>query len=197
MQTKTKTALDKLVLRIFPVYTEDAHIPLSVQIIPGKTVNAFASLNGKIFIFEGLLKEAQSPEELTGVLSHEIEHVKRRHVLEGVTTGVLSFLFMPDFGTGSQLASQLLKLKFNRTQEEEADFGGLERLKKAQVNAIGFKNFFDRMESQGSSVSAIISDHPASDARAKMTEAYLHDPSTPVLSEDEWVNLKKACSRSN
>ncbi|CAN5950683.1 unnamed protein product [Sphagnum jensenii] len=190
---KSKAALEKLVGRIFPVSETDRRIPLSVQLIHGNTVNAFASVNGKVYVFEGLLKEAQSAEELAGVLSHEIEHVKRRHVLEGVASGAISFLWMPDLGSGSALANRLLKLKFSRTQEEEADEGGLNRLKEARVSALGFKSFFERMEVQ-TQIPAMLSDHPSSDLRAKMTELYLNYPSTEILTPQEWANLKQSCS---
>ena len=39
---------------------------------------------GKIIVFSGLLADAGSPDELAGVLAHEIQHVLHRDALRGL-----------------------------------------------------------------------------------------------------------------
>ncbi len=43
-------------------------------------VNAFSLPGGYIYIYEGLVKYAESDDELAGVLAHEIAHASMRHV---------------------------------------------------------------------------------------------------------------------
>ena len=42
-------------------------------------MNAFAAPGGRVVVFDELIEMTESPEELAGVLAHEIEHVERRH----------------------------------------------------------------------------------------------------------------------
>lgn len=49
-----------------------------------KRVNAFAVPGGDIVVNRGLLAATRSPEELAGVLAHEIQHLALRHSLQGV-----------------------------------------------------------------------------------------------------------------
>lgn len=52
-------------------------------------VNAFALPGGKIGVYTGLLKVADTPEELAAVLAHEIAHVIARHGAERVSQQVV------------------------------------------------------------------------------------------------------------
>ncbi|HBR85348.1 MAG TPA: peptidase, partial [Erythrobacter sp.] len=36
---------------------------------------------GQVLLFDGLVQQAESPEELAGVLGHEVGHVRERHVM--------------------------------------------------------------------------------------------------------------------
>ena len=55
-----------------------------VEIVDFAMVNAFTFPGGSIVVTRGLIDDAQRPEELAGVLAHELEHVARRHVMAQV-----------------------------------------------------------------------------------------------------------------
>jgi Zn-dependent protease with chaperone function len=40
--------------------------------------NAFALPGGKVYLFDGLLAKAENPDEIAGVLAHELGHLKHR-----------------------------------------------------------------------------------------------------------------------
>ena len=40
--------------------------------------NAFALPGGKVYLFSGLLAKAQNPDEIAGVLAHELGHLRHR-----------------------------------------------------------------------------------------------------------------------
>jgi len=191
------TLFRKLVQRIYPLYPQDGSLPITVEVVPGKTVNAFATLGGHIYVFDGLIKQAQSAEELAGVLAHEIEHVRNRHIIQGVavnlfTLEALKIVLPGGHQLGSQIAYLLLTLKFSRQQEHEADEMGLERLQAAHVDAAGFEQFFARAEKM-SSPPQIISNHPASEFRAELAARFRGYPIDPIMDQQEWGMLKTIC----
>ncbi len=194
---ESEESLTKSVGRIYPLLPGDEALPVQVEIIRGDTVNAFATLGGKIYVFDGLLKKSESAEEFVGVLAHEIEHVKERHIIQSVftriiTIGLLHFIFSGG-GYGPETLHWFLNLKFSRSEENEADTGGLERLEVAHVDPRGIHDFFLRLEKSGG-IPAILSDHPSSADRALLAEKYTGLHSTPVLTTFEWKNLQRICS---
>ena len=58
-------------------YTPDA---ISIRIIIDSSYNAFVAGERVIYIHSGLLLNAQSPEEILGVIAHELGHLKAGHV---------------------------------------------------------------------------------------------------------------------
>jgi predicted Zn-dependent protease len=185
--------LARLTARLYPLYPEDASFPLDVDVVRGKTVNAFALPGGRVHVYEGLLAQARSPEELAGVLAHEIEHVRRRHIVQSlvarlVTLGALRLAF----SGGAPLAETVLSLSFSRQQETEADEGGLRRLRDARVDTAGFAAFFERV-SRGPRVPALLSDHPAGRDRAALARRYSGGPISPIMSPDDWKALQAIC----
>jgi predicted Zn-dependent protease len=194
---RSAALFERLVQRVYPLDADDAALPISIAVIPGKTVNAFATLGGHIFVFDGLLQKAQSPEELAGVLAHEIEHVRNRHIIQGMavnllTLGAVTGAAHGDPSAGSRLAYLLLTLRFSRQQEEEADLRGLQRLKKAQVDAAGFQAFFDRAQKM-SEPPQMLSNHPASDYRAQLAAQFRGYPVRPVLDDGDWPVFQAIC----
>lgn len=195
--TKADALFEKVVRRVYPVYPSDREFPVTVKLIRGESVNAFAMLGGQIFVYQGLLKQTDSPEELAGVIAHEIEHVKRRHVIQGVfvrlmTTGALKLIFSGPGASDPKLASMLLNMRFSREQELEADEGGLRRLRDARIDTSGFQHFFERAKN-ASSLPAVVSDHPSSDARAQLAANYRTPSAEPIMSRADWTLVKTMC----
>lgn len=189
-----QVSLRHLVQRLYPLFPDDSRVPLSIQVIRGSTVNAFATLGGRIYVYDGLLQRAQSPEELAGVLAHEMEHVRQRHIIQGavvslVTWGGLKTIFQ---GSDFNMTHTLLSLSFSREQEAEADEGGLERLRAAQIEAAGFAKFFERAR-QSDSPPAILSSHPSDDERAARAARFTGYPTRPALPPAEWAALRGIC----
>ncbi len=189
-------ALQKLVARLYPLLPGDDAIQITVQAVHNPEVNAYAALGGQIFVNQGLIDQAGSPEELAGVLAHEMEHVKRRHVLENVmvrlgTWGAMQ-LVLGDAPSSADLAQMVLGLQYGKQQEHQADLGGLERLATAQVSAQGFLDFFKRMRKSGERME-LLSDHPSDASRAVLAASYLGRPSRPVLDAAEWSALRGIC----
>jgi predicted Zn-dependent protease len=136
-----------------------------------KQVNAFAMPGGYVVVFSGLIEQARTPEEIAGVLAHEVQHVELRHSLKNLLHGlgwraVLS-LALGDFAGGvwANMADQLGSLKFGRDLEREADMQGLAALKRAGIAPEGMASFFEIMAKQDGGEIALLSSHPTSDER--------------------------------
>lgn len=195
---KEATALfSRLTRRIFPLYPTDRDLPVKITVIRGKTINAFATLGGQIYIYEGLLQQAESAEEVAGILAHEMEHVRRRHVIQGLavrllTSGAVRLIFTGQGSVDPGLARLLLHMRFSREQETEADEGGFRRLRDANVDPTGMERFFQRAKG-GTALPSILSDHPADQSRAQLAVHYRPAAPVAIMSPAEWQVLKKSC----
>ena len=156
-------------------YTFEFHI------IKDSSLNAFALPGGKMAIHTGLLLKAEAPEEILGVMAHELAHVEMQHSMRNLVEmlglyAVISAVFGDVSGTAAILvnnAPYLLKMKFSRDHEREADTRGFEYLMKANLDPRGLVEFFRKIqqEQQESSTPnmegalSILSTHPATDER--------------------------------
>lgn len=179
---------------------------IRVRAVRAPMINAFALPGGEILVTSGLIDAARSPDELGGVIAHEVAHVEKRHVMQGVwrSLGVgllLEALVGGGSGAGQQavlLAASMSDLRYSRRAEAEADARGMELLQAQGLSSRGMASFFDRLASQGESrdetvVKELISSHPASRRRADLSRAHARSGS-PAFTPTEWAAIKAACA---
>ncbi|WP_345534569.1 M48 family metallopeptidase [Viridibacterium curvum] len=135
-------------------------------------INAFAMPGGIVVVHTGLIRATTRPEELAGVLAHEVQHVELRHSLKSIVKQLgLSALWMfatGDLGSGmaGSAATDLLTLKFSRDAEREADAHGLDTLIRSGIDPQGMPDFFRILaEKAGDAPAALLSTHPQSAER--------------------------------
>lgn len=182
--------------------------PVEVRILDWDQINAFALPGGDIALTRALLEEAESADEVAGVLAHELQHVYERHIMAAVVrASVLSFLWGISVGDYSQLlvldpatSLELIELQFSRETETRADEGALELLSAAGISARGFADFFERIEAKygeaSDKIPTILQTHPASRerrARALAVPEPRPEDRRPALSPDAFERLKRAC----
>jgi predicted Zn-dependent protease len=189
--------LQRLKDRLYPLDDDDKNFSITLQVADNAVVNAYAGLGGVITLNAGLLDEAHSAEEVAGVLAHEIEHVHRRHILEGAltylfTTQLIQFIASGDFSSTSEWAHSILQMGFSRAKEAEADEGALKRLQKANIDNTGFAQFFDRMKNE-ETMPTFLSDHPSSKSRHKHIQEFHNQKVIPIMAKEEWQKLKSIC----
>ena len=152
-----------------------------VTVVKSDVVNAFALPGGFVVVFTGLMKKAESGEEVAGVLSHELNHVLQRHGLERIVKNlglltVMAIVFGNQQGLVEmmkQLGVELLALKFGREQETEADLTGLQLLQRAKIDPSGMIRFFERLSEKDEGRMEWLSTHPMSTARAERLKGEL------------------------
>jgi Zn-dependent protease with chaperone function len=152
-------------------------------------INAFAVPGGYVVVNTGLIAAADTPEEVAGVLAHEVQHVEQRHTLKNIVHSLgmraLITLALGDVaGALGNLAGQLGELKFSRDLESEADRLALDSLRRAQISPRGMVSFFDKLARQGGSPPTLLSTHPASDDRRAALEKLIAEkgkwPTSPL-----------------
>ena len=146
-----------------------------VTVAKSDVVNAFALPGGYVVVFTGLMKKAESGEEVAGVLSHEVNHVLQRHGLDRIvkTLGLVAVVTIligdPQglAGLMKQVGLELVTLKFGRAQETEADLTGLQLLQRAKIDPAGMIRFFERLSETDPGQTEWLSTHPMSATRAE------------------------------
>jgi len=173
-------------------------LPITVEISDRKEINAFAAPGGRIILFNGLLVAAQSPDEVAGVLAHEMTHSRKRHPTR-MLIRLIGTSFLEQLLIGAEtggMAETLLVLSYSRQFEEEADAGAVELLAGAGIDTAAFANFFDRLEQSGGGgpLPAILASHPAPQERSAMLRAHPGAATSPALDAGDWESLKAICA---
>lgn len=171
-------------------------------------VNAFALPGGHIVVLKGLIQQTDSPEELAGVLSHEMQHVLKRHttrrLIQESSTGLLISALSGDF-TGSMAfgvksAETLALMKYDRDEEAEADQEGMKLLLAAGVDPKGMISFFEKLKAREKMPEFLkyVSDHPSTPDRIeKLKQIAAAQPAAPkkpgkLLPGTNWKALVKS-----
>ena len=152
-----------------------------VTVVKSDVVNAFALPGGYVVVFTGLMKKADSGEEVAGVLGHELNHVLQRHGMERIvkSLGIMTVvaIIVGDqqglIGLMRQVGVELLTLKFDRAQEMEADLTGLQLVHRAKIDPKGMITFFQKLSEKDEGRLEWLSTHPMSSARADRLKAEL------------------------
>lgn len=139
-----------------------------------ESINAFALPGGIIVVHTGLIEATRRPEELAGVLAHEIQHVEQRHSLRGAIKnlglrGLWAFMTGDIGGTlAGQAALELTSRKFSRSDESEADAGAFDLLVRERIDPSAMVDFFTTMgERAEAQIPEILSTHPATSERKR------------------------------
>lgn len=155
----------------------DTGYPFDLHLVDDPTLNAFAVPGGHIVVHSGLIEAAETPEEVLGVLGHELAHVTERHSLRQMVGSAGLFVVVQALlGDASGLAAvlvdgstELLSLSFSRDHELEADRVGWQYLLEAGIDPRGMIDFFETLEEEtGDDMSgalSFLSTHPATDDR--------------------------------
>lgn len=171
-------------------------------IVEDTNLNAFAIPGGHVYIHTGLLAAVRRPEELAGVLAHEMAHVTQRHGLRKMMESAGLWLTVSTFfGDMQGLAGAvvegsrfLLTQKYSRDFEREADDVGWDILVAAKVNPRGLIDFFEALRRQEQSSAAgqaaaslsLLATHPATAERMERLEAKWRQ----LPRQDGWTELR-------
>jgi len=143
-----------------------------------KTLNAFCTPGGYIYVYTGLIKFLDKEDDLAGVMGHEIAHADRRHSIRQIQSQygiqvLTSVLLGNNPSVMEQLAAQIAGtlggLSFSRDHEREADEFSVRYLSNTQYACNGAASFFEKLLSlsQGQEPPQFLSTHPSSSSRVQ------------------------------
>ena len=178
-------------------------IPLETKVVRRSEPNAIALPGGHIYVFEGLVDRSETPDELAGVIAHEIGHVAHRDGTRSILQSAgLSFLFgmlLGDFVGGGAVvigARAVLQSSHSREAETAADRYGVELMSRAGGDPRALGAVLSRIAGTTHPGVEILRDHPDTKARVAVINT-LAPPAQavrPLLDGDEWRALKRICT---
>lgn len=139
----------------------------NVTLLNSSIDNAFAIPGGYIYVTRELVSLMNNEAELAGVLGHETGHVAARHSAKrqsaatrnsifGAIGSILSGVLLGNsqigqyLSQGIQQGSQLLTLKYSRSQETEADNLGIDYLRRAGYDPRAMSTVLGNLAAQNS-----------------------------------------------
>lgn len=195
-----RRALDRLTARL--MQGRELPYDLKVRILDVSLVNALAVPGGNVVLLRGLIDEAQSPDEVAGVLAHELGHVIERHPLEGwiraAGVAALFDLFAGASGGATAItgiSESLIILSHSRQDERAADLLALDMLGLVGLRRDGIATFFERLSKEvayDGEVPDYFSTHPTHGDRAAAARAG-GDGGGSAMSTGEWEAVQAIC----
>ena len=189
-----------------------SHVPqrddIWITIVDADFPNAFALPDDSIIVTDDLIQMADQPDELVGVLAHEIAHIEHNHIMKNIVRSVGAGIFF-DVVVGGSGAGQMIAiasvnlagLRFTRSDEADADRRGLDYLDAAGIDPGALARMFDRFaqetERKGvENIPTLLSSHPATAERAATARARAHAGLRPSMSDADWRIVRSACGGS-
>jgi len=194
------------VAKMAKVMKGSAKLPFEpkITVVRHKMNNAFALPGGTIYIMQGLIKAADKPEAVAGVLAHEMGHVKSRDsirkIAESSSRSFILSLLLGDV-TGSTViifaGEALLGAAYSREIEENADNFAIDRLNEANISAKPMVQLFKTFEKNPDKTKRnLLSSHPLTRDRIKhLSESVAVNQIQPVLTKQEWEAMKTICAK--
>ena len=153
-------------------YSRDFAWKISIINDP-KTLNAFCTPGGYIYVYTGLISYLDSEDQLAGVIGHEMAHAANRHSTKQLSKS-LGLQILLDAALGKQevikqVSTALISLNFSRANETQADSFSVKYLCPTQWNSMGSAGFFRKIEGQATPPQWL-STHPSPVNRVKAIE---------------------------
>lgn len=173
--------------RVFGKHTAGEGFTLNYKVYKLKEVNAFATADGSVRVYSGLM-DIMDDNELLAVIGHEIGHVanndsrdamraayQKEALIDGASSQSTKISAVTDSQLG-KIGSALIDSKHSRKQETEADLYSYNFLKKNGYNVNAEESAFRILAkmSEGAEASFIdqmMSSHPDSKKRADDAKA--------------------------
>ncbi len=177
-------------------------LPLQAAVIRREEANAIALPGGHVYVFKGLIDQADTVDEVAGVIAHELGHVANRDgtrtILQSTGLSLIFGMLLGDFVGGGAvvLASKtLLKSAYSREAESRADDYAVRAMEKAGGDPRALARFLGRIAGKVRSGSIFL-DHPATPDRVARIDAIAPPQSggATLLDAGEWRALKRICA---
>src|SRR5207302_3961859 len=168
-------ALKKLVNRLQTA----AQLPIAPEpaVLHSKMANAFALPGGRVYVLWQLLDKSETPDELAGVLAHELGHVAhrdglRRLIRDGGTSFLVGLMFGDVTGSGAVLMAgrAVLSASYGRDDESRADAFAVAVLHRLGRPTAPLGELLTRITGGHAEGPSLLRDHPLTPERKAMLQ---------------------------
>jgi putative metalloprotease len=180
-QNKLAPSGDKYAKRLAALtakHTKEDGLTLNFKVYLSPTVNAFATPDGSVRVYSGLM-DLMNDDELRGIIGHEIGHAKLGHSAAAMKTAYLASAARKaaassDSAVGAIASSELggmfesvLNAQFSQSQETDSDDYGMTFMKTHKYKAAAMESAFRKIAAlENGGDHSVMSSHPDSSARA-------------------------------
>jgi hypothetical protein len=171
--------------------------PYEFHCVNSKQVNSFALPGGQVYIYRGVIEEADDEAQLAGVMAHEISHVAMRHgtnqaTRQEMSSGLFGILGgVVGGGSVSAITSQLgggviagsVLVKYTRNSETQADIMGTQILYDSGYDPRAMAQFFENAQNDTKKkgrVAALFADHPIPERRIERVDEEIDKMGGPL-----------------
>ena len=154
-----------------------------VHHIDDKLINAYYIGNGNIMLFEGLLQELDTEDQLAGLIAHEMGHAVEEHLTEDLERNlglsILNILFNHftdnQYQTMTNIAQNLIANGYSREQEQESDIYAVDLMMRTGYNPEGLIELMKIFKESSHNVKLLefTQTHPIPDSRIEYLEDYI------------------------
>jgi predicted Zn-dependent protease len=177
-------------------------IPLRVMVVRNDDANAVTLPGGIIYVFYGLIEKAENPDEVAGVIAHELGHVAHRDgtrtVLQHGAMSLLFGLLLGDFVGGGAViiaAKAILQTSYSRGVEAAADDYAVDLMKALDADPRALGTILTRIAGSSHSALKLLLDHPETKDRVNAINSRAGaGPTKALITPSEWADLKRVCS---
>ncbi len=202
--------------RIFGKHSNEAGLKLNYKVYVTKNVNAFATADGSVRVFSGLM-DIMDDNQLLAVIGHEIGHVAnhdsrdamkaalRKAALVGAVSSQSDKVAKMTDSQYGQIANAIVDSKYSRKQESEADDYSYTFMKRNGYNVNAVEAAFTILANmsggaQADFLSKMLSSHPdpqdrADKAKGKAQADGLYKPYTQLKISNALPTAKKATTK--
>ena len=180
----------------------------SVRVFDMPFINAFALPGGRVVLTGRLIKEADSAEEVAGVIAHELGHTAHLHPEASLVRniGLQVLISLATGGSGGDtlgdIAGVLAVLQYSRNAEREADDYAVDIMTKGDIDPKGLRHFFEKLNKKEWSIvkgrwkdlSNMLSTHPGTKERIEFIKPLPPGQARDVITPQQWEDLRKICS---
>ena len=172
--------------RVFGKHSAENGLKLNYKVYLTKDVNAFATADGSVRVFSGLM-DIMDDNELLAVIGHEIGHVanhdtrdamkaahRKAALIDAAASQSDKIAKLTDSQLG-QIGSAIIDSKFSRKQESEADTFSYEFMKRNGYNVNAVASAFSILAkmsegTQSNFLTQMVSSHPEPKNRAEIAK---------------------------
>ncbi len=174
--------------------------PFKLHLFKGDMENAFALPGRHIVLVSGLVKAAKAPEEIAGVLAHEMGHGLEKDpealFVRNIGMKVVFELLIWGDRSAAIFRAMLLQARYSREAENSADAHAIAILKRAHISSKPAGDFILRSAATSPTGESALDDfgaHASSEDRASLFLSQPPYPVDPILSEQEWAAAQAVC----